>query len=359
MGVKALLINKDTLCIFSKIVGSDICAEPQLISGFLSAVSMLAQDISRDQMKSLTMGKSKIYYHLIDEKTNVDMILIVDSDIKDEEIIKDIEYLITSFNKMYDSDEIRKHMNEADYFLGFEKIVNQMIEKINGMVLDDTIKVEQIFKDFQKPDLILDNISLPFLFKMLKNEEIAKLIFSLVIGKRIAITGDPAMAKLMIDSLEIFSPHHSIKKIYWADNFANTMGDIIGVDPSLIDLLIDSTIVNLEKNKVSGIDRNKYFEELIGNIEGLESKKALPVIIKSINYLLEKLKNLVNLINLKKIEKQEINEFSENINMDELEILETFLKINYPKSKKRIENTCDIIRRRVSRVVKGFQKRKW
>jgi hypothetical protein len=137
------------------------------------------------------------------------------------------------------------------------------------------------------------------------------------------------------------------------------MGDIIGVDPSLIDLLIDSTIVDLRKNKVSGIDRNKYFEELIGNIEGLESKKALPVIIKSINYLLEKLKNLVDLINLKKIDKQEINEFSENINMDELEILETFLKINYPKSKKRIQETCDKIRRRVSRVVKGFQKRKW
>jgi hypothetical protein len=131
MRLKALLISKDTLCIFSKIVESDICAEPQLISGFLSAVSKLAHDISRDQIKSLIMGKSKIYYHLIDEKTHVDMILIVDSDIKHEEIIKDIEYLVSSFNNMYDSEEIRKHMNEADYFMDFDKIINHMIEKIN------------------------------------------------------------------------------------------------------------------------------------------------------------------------------------------------------------------------------------
>lgn len=133
MGIKALLISKDTLCIFSKIIENDICAEPQLISGFLSAVSMLAKEISKEQMKSLTLGKSKIYHHLIDEKTNVDMILIVDSDIKDQEIIEDIKYLIKSFNNMYDSEEVRKHMNEADYFMGFEKIINQMIEKINSI----------------------------------------------------------------------------------------------------------------------------------------------------------------------------------------------------------------------------------
>ncbi|TFF90602.1 MAG: hypothetical protein EU548_02175 [Promethearchaeota archaeon] len=359
MGVKALLINKDTLCIFSKIVGSDICHEPHLISGFLSAISLLAQDISRDKVKSVTMGKSKIYYHLIDEITNVDMILIVDSDIKDNEIMKDIEYLISSFKEMFDSDEIRKHMNESDYFTGFNSVVNQMIAKINGIVLDDKIKEDQIFKDFQKPDLIMENISLPFLFKMLKSDDVAKLVNSLVIGKRIAITGDPAMTKLMIDSLEIFSPHRSLEKVYWTDNFTDTLGDIVGVDPRLTDLLIDSTIVNLGKNKVIGINNNKYFEDLVRDIEKLETKKALPIIVKRINYLLNRLKELVNLINYKKTPTKKIDEFSKSIDTDQLEIMETYLKLNYPKSTERIDKTCNKIKRRVGRVVKGFQKRKW
>ncbi|MBD3230559.1 MAG: hypothetical protein GF329_20435 [Candidatus Lokiarchaeota archaeon] len=359
MGVKALLINKDTLCIFSKIIGSDICQEPYLISGFLSAVSLLAQDISKDKIRSVTMGKSKIYYHLIDEKTNVDMILIVDNKTKDNEIIKDIEYLISSFKEMFDSDEIRKHMNESDYFIGFEEIVNQMIKKVNGIVLDDKIRDEQVFKDFQKPNLILENISLPFLFKMLKSDDISKLIYSLVIGKRIAITGDPAMTKLMIDSLEVFSPHRSVEKVYWADNFANTLGDVVGVDRKLTDLLIDSTIVDLKKNKVVGIKKNKYFEDIVKNIQNLETKEALAIIGKKINYILQKIKELVSLINSKKLSTKEINRFSKNIDMDQLEIMESYLKLNYPKSYQRIEETCNKIKRRIGRVVKGFQKRKW
>jgi len=75
MGLKAILINKDTMCIYSKIIGDEICQEPQLISGFLSAVSALAQDISKDEIKSLILGKSKIFYQLVDETNNVDMII--------------------------------------------------------------------------------------------------------------------------------------------------------------------------------------------------------------------------------------------------------------------------------------------
>ena len=358
MIVKAFLINKDTICIYSKIIGDEIYNEPQLISGFLSAVSALVQDISKDEMKSLIMGKSKILYQLVDESNNVTMIIIVDSRINDTDLMENIEHLTESFRDMFSPAEIKAHMHDMNYFLSFDKNVNNIIKKMNGFIAEEIFDEKKLFPDEIKPIIDLENRSIQFLFKLIKND-LGKIIYSLFLGKRVVITGDKAMIKLMIDSLEIFAPHRNLKKIYWADDISEIFGDIVGVDRKIAKLLIDSTIIDLDKNKVFGMNRNKYFDDLITELIDIKPEKASIIITEKIKFLLEEIKNCASLINNKEITDEIIEKYAPNITPDILEIIENFLKLNYRKSSEKIHIFCENIRKRTSRIVMGFKKKKW
>ncbi|MFX1451133.1 MAG: hypothetical protein ACFFCM_09850 [Promethearchaeota archaeon] len=343
MVLKMLLINKESVCLFSKNFTSEISADPLLLGGFFSAVSTLAKDLHKDEIKAIIMGASKILFRILEEKNDLHMIIIADQSAEDEVLKEMIDNLGAAFINMFGLEQIIQHASQTDYFEPFENRVTSVIQRTTKITDDETIDESKVFPIVKKPELDIKNLSLPFLFKTLK-KNLARVIYSIFVGIRIVITGEPAMVKMFIDSLDIFSPHRQVTKIYWTEDIEKTNANLVGVPPNIADLFIDSTIINLEDNSVKGIKSNKYFEEITKKIKKLKPDKLQTYITEKIDFLVEKTKDLLYLINSEDISKDELTKFAKNVNRDILEILEFHLKYNHPKSINRIKKTCENLR---------------
>ncbi len=356
MVIKALLVNKETLCIFFRSYDPNIPIEPQLLGGFLSAIHFLAQDLSRDQIKELVMGKSKIIYQLLDEKNDLTMAIITEKDAESIETKKLVEKIVNSFLNTFTIEEIESHFTEEKYFTTFEKIIDDLIKP--GLVEEKSIDEIRVFPSKEKAKVDQQKVSLPFLLKTLK-KDLGRVLFSLLVGRRVIVTGDPAMTKLMIDSLEILSPQHTLKKIYWAENAGQTMGDVVGVPLKIANLFIDSTVINLKTEKVVGFKDNRFFDDLVKDLKNKTTPEALSIITEKINFIIKKTKDLISFINNERFPEKKLEEFIQDVDLNILEVIETYLILNNPQSIKKIERVCQALRKKMTRVVRGFQKTKW
>lgn len=354
MVIKALLVNKETICIFFKSYDPKIPIEPQLLGGFLSAIHFLAQDLSRDQIKELVMGKSKILYHLLDEKNDLTMAVITDKDTEDATLKQTIEKIIKSFLNTFTIEDITSHVSDEAYFASFEKIIDALIQPAKGMG-NEIIDMRHLFPVEGKPEIDVKTISIPFLLKTIK-KGLGRIIYSLFIRRRVIVTGDRAMTKLMVDSLDVFSPNHPLKKIYWAENAGDTLGDIVGVPPQLANLFIDSTIIDLDKEKIIGFKDNKYFDDLVKEIKNMKPEEAFSVISIKINLISGKAKELALLINKVKLSEKDFDNVSKDISSDMLDVIETYLIVNNPQSLNLIKKIATNSERECRKLLKDFKK---
>ena len=264
----------------------------------------------------------------------------------------------TSLLEEYGMPTIAKHLGDTDFFAPFGKIVDNIIQDISPTIVDEKIDGAFLISFMEKPEIDIQNISIPFIFKMVE-KDVGKLILALFLGMRIVVTGDKVMTKTMIDSLKIFSPHRNLKKIYWTEQVSNSLSDVIGVPPNLANIFIDSVIIDLEKGKVSGINDSKYFDDISEKIKNLNANRALKVITEKFDFLINKLEKLIDFSNDSNIVDEDLEKYTENLNIDILDVLERFLIRNNPRSIKRIKKTCKFVKQKMSRVVKGFKKQKW
>lgn len=343
MTIRMVVINKKSLCIFSKSYDEKISLDPEMIGGFLSAISTFATDLSSDSINSILTGKLKILYGLIDKNYDIQIIVIADKDDKDSNLRYIINQLETSFFKLINIQDIDSTIIDTNSLVPFEKSADNIIQAENQGVVNEVIDESKILLYNENYNIDFKNINLPFLFKTLK-KQLGKVIYSLYNGKRIIIAGSPDINKLIIDSLKLFSPNRILKTIYWTTTPDETEFDIIGVPVIISGLFIDSTIVNIEKNSVLGIKSNKYFDDFVKKIKKLNAFQVRKLFDEKINFLNEKIKEFSNLINTENVSTTVLENFAKNIDKDILEILENYLKINNPRSIDRIRKTCDKIK---------------
>lgn len=345
--IKGLLINVQTNVIFFKSYDTEFSPSPQLLGGFLSAISLFAKDLSHDDVKSIVMGKSKFYYNNLDEDNDLNMIVFSDPGVEDKNLRGVIGELRKSFNNMYNMDDIKAHINEPTYFNPFEDSVDNIILKAkqkgqfgSGLRQLDIYDLEDI-----KPKN-LKRISFSFIFDNLK-KGLGRVFFSIFTGIRVIVAGDPSISRIVIDSLELFSPHKVLNKVYYTENLDQTGADIVGVPSYLADIFIDSTVINLKNFKISDTIKNsRYFDKVVKKIAKIKDEsKILTVISKDIKFLIGKTKELIYLINKEdKISDGDIKRFTKDLDIDILRILKSYLKNNNIRYSEIIEEVCEKVR---------------
>ncbi len=340
-----VLINNRSVCIFSRSFDTEISMQPSLFGSFLSAVSMIAKNISSDEVEAIILGKSKILYRSIDIKHDLNLIIIADQNDDDDALKIVLSQLSEQYLNIYKDKHINSELINYRYLKPFEKYVDKTIQIINERMGDEEIDQSKIAYFKEKYNIKPRQISLSFLFNTLK-KNFAKVIYSIFIGRRIVISGDRALIKLLIDSLKLFTPNRILKTNYWANTLAETLVDIVGVPQDLLGLfVIDSVIIDLEKNTLIGIKNNKYFNNLVKKIKDLDTFQARAVYVDEINLLFERIVELLNIINTETVSDADLKKFGKKINKDILEIIEKTLIVNYPSSINKIKKFSNKIRK--------------
>lgn len=340
--IKGLLINMQSKCIYYKKLEGTFQVSPELVGCFFSAINTFAKNVTQDQISAIIMGSIKISLKLIDEKLDLYLILVADRTSDDSKLKILMEKIKAEFLNKFPFEEVMKYSNQPDFFASFDTVLNPLLFEKDQVLIKKSIYEPHDLSIEETSPVETNKIDLPLLFKTVKN--LGKVIYSLFIGKRVVITGNSELIPKMIDTLEIFSPHRKLKKEYWADTYEKSYADIVGIPPDLADSFIDSTIINLEKNKVIGIKGSKYLDKLVKSIQKQPYQKALPKINEAIYSLIRMRSVFSELIEKNSISDSELNVFMKNIDTDSLDLIANYFYWNFPNYSDKVDKFCQRIK---------------
>jgi len=122
--IRGILISVQTKYIFFKGLNGQTSFDPELYGSYLTAIDTFAHELSQDRIKAIVMGNTTLYYHLMDESSNIILIVIADRYIKKEKLKPFIDDIEEAFLNSYDVEEVVRHASEPQYFDDFEAALN-------------------------------------------------------------------------------------------------------------------------------------------------------------------------------------------------------------------------------------------
>jgi hypothetical protein len=337
-------------CIYYKKLEGTFSLSPELVGCFFSAVNTFAKSITQDQINAIVMGETKIFFQQLDEHLDLFLIVVADRGDDDTKLRKIIEETKIAFLKVFPLEKIIEYSTQPNYFESFDDALNPILFKKNQPLIKESHYETNDLPLEKKLEVKADNINLPLLFKSVK--DLGKVIFSLFVGKRIVVAGKPGTVQQIIDTFEIFSPHHKLKKVYWADDPDKSYADIMGAPRDLANLCLDSTIVDLESNKVTGITTSNYLDRLVKRIQKQPLPKATSIINETIYSLIRMRSIFSEFIEKNSVSDSELKVFMKNIDPDSLNIIEAYYCWNFPNYSEKVNEFCNRIK--ILSLAKGF-----
>ena len=187
--------------------------------------------------------------------------------------------------------------------------------------------------------------SMEFLNKIVK-KDLDKAILGILLGKTVIVTGDQVMTEIAIASLEIFSPHKELRKVFWTNQIVEA--DIIGTKKNLAKAYDDAIVVDLSKGKVSGGESNKFCKDLISSLKGIEEHMVEDRVNEKIGEIITSATILAELAMKREVTKSEISAVAPQFNSEKMGIIIVIAKSMNPIFSKRIDALAPLIAREAS-----------
>ncbi|NHI91206.1 MAG: hypothetical protein EAX96_01800 [Candidatus Lokiarchaeota archaeon] len=257
------------------------------------------------------------------------------------------------------------------YINNLEQIMNQAAATINKLIQSKAEKevIEEELFNFQKSikDLIMESFrektkakeakkSLLLLFNLFQ-KNLDKVLYSIVMGEHVVVIGAQSLVELVIDSLTIFSFEKIPKMKYWTEEYFDA--DIIGGPPKIAHYYKKSLILDLEKKKISSGKSNNFCKNLINRIKNMDSINAEKELNKSLTKFYSRAKLLQDVLNKKENFNTKIDEFIKDLDFDELDFIENYLKFQVPKLESYITTIVKDCKKKMSKIISGFEKETW
>ena len=139
---------------------------------------------------------------------------------------------------------------------------------------------------------------IPFLFDRIKKKgELETLIASILLGEPIfVISSNKTILDLVFATLEIFTPHKSLRKIaYTNEPVQIDEADLVGIDRGLARLYKNEVILNLDKGRVSAKEskRSAFVANLLRQIKGQSQKNAERIVRHRMFWVLDHVSKLI------------------------------------------------------------------
>lgn len=196
-----------------------------------------------------------------------------------------------------------------------------------------------------------------FLLFSLFPKKLDRIFNELILGNPIIVTGDKTLVRLIIDTLTIFSIKENPEKIYWTEEY--TAGDIIGGPIELKDIFKMNLLLDLKKGKIIGGKSNRYCKKIINLSRQLDSELAEQKIKEKIQEFQSRANEILDMAIGDKISSKKIDIFIKNVDIDELELIEAFLIEKNSNISKEITDVISMCRKKMDKIISGFEKEKW
>ena len=187
--------------------------------------------------------------------------------------------------------------------------------------------------------------SIQFLNKVVK-KDLDKAILAILVGKPVVVTGDEVMTEIAIASLEIFSPHKELRKVFWTNQIVDA--DLIGTKKNLAKAYEDAVVVDLIKGKVSGGEQSKFCKSLLSSLKGLNEERVIDTVNDRINEIITSANILADLAMKREVSRSEISDIASQFNSEKMGIIVVIAKSMNPIFSKKIEVLAPMIAREAS-----------
>ena len=226
--------------------------------------------------------------------------------------------------------------------------LNTFYSRIMETFLDYFIDKPEIEKATKRSTLLLFN---------LVNKSLDKAVNALILDKPVFITGDKALVEIIIDTLSIFSLKRKLNVVNWTEEFVH--GDIIGGPSNLLELYKSQVCLDLTKGKVIGGDSNKFCKDLLKKVSKLDSGEGEKIIQKELDAISSQMRNFIALVKNKQRSPEDVDNLVKDLDMNKLEIIEIYAKLKNPDLSKDIKKLSGECKKRISKIISGFEKQKW
>ncbi len=198
--------------------------------------------------------------------------------------------------------------------------------------------------------------SLLLLFNLIQ-KNLEKAVNALLLGDQVIVTGDQTLVKLIIDTLTIFSVEKAPKIVYWTKEYA--LGDIIGGPSELVDAFKTGVLLDLKNGKVMGGTSNKFLKKIIKKAKQLDSERAEKNLTEKIREFNSASNEIFEMVKKNKINDSKIDKLISKLDLDELELMASYLTAKHPKLSDEILAVISTCRKKMDKVLSGFEKETW
>lgn len=252
----------------------------------------------------------------------------------------------------------------------YEDLFNKQAEKMVKLIQTEVNKqkIESELKSFYSK--VTDTIVAAFkkkaeprtpkkstllLFNLVR-KDLDKAVNALIKGDPVIVTGDKPLVELIVDTLTIFCTESEPQIIHWTEEFAP--GDIIG-GPTYPEVYESGLIINLNKGKVSGGPSNLFCKKLLKRARQFDSSHGEIAIKKNLQKIHSATKELIEMITQRLVVPASIDKFIVDLDTDELEFIKILAISQHPDIEKKIDATAAACRKKMSKILSGFEKQKW
>jgi hypothetical protein len=257
------------------------------------------------------------------------------------------------------------------YINTFETLCNKTALKISELVetgatkkeLEEEVKslynsITETFVEYvmKKPESAESVKSLLLLFNLFP-KNLDKAINALLLGDPIFVSGDKGLIKMVIDTLRIFCIDRTPNIVYWTKEYVP--GDLIGVPLAHLDEFKLGVALDLKNKKILRGTSSNFCKNLLNKARNLETSEAEEYIKERLQQILSTIEEIHKLITQKSVSIAALEPLIAELDLDDLEYIESYLKSKYPPLAKEIIKAISLCRNKISKILGGFGKEKW
>ncbi len=299
------------LCLFQTSFEKDKTdqIDNKLFPGFISAIASFATEVSKRPIRKIQLGELILNQY---KKNDLLACISTKKDISDEKALTSLfDRILYEFEAEYRPILESSDVFDMEHFESFQSKILHIFRVNLSLTISD----------------LGITPSLNLLFKIL-GKDCDKVITSVIQGDKLAIVGDKGQTKIIVATLEQFSPHRRIEIKYWIEDTIIDSYELIGIPKKLAKFYEKEgwRTFHLDgKSKFKG-QANRFISTLIKDVKEITDQSSREYVIATrMNYFTSRVGTILDLYNKEEVTKKALEILRKDINKDLFELIVTFI----------------------------------
>ncbi len=298
--MKILITSKNGELLYQYDSSSEaVIVDNALVTGLISAIIALSSEVVYSFPREIEY-EGKILYFYYENDLVVSLLVDIESPFNGNILpLLLAEFKQVQLKHNFNSFEAIRFEEEkgaqikyclAEYLSNIQQNMMNIFEKTDLTDYDSIIKLKNVAKDSML-DNSRDFLSFDVITRLIP-EGIDRILYALVVGIPVIVTGNRNIVESMIQSLRFLSPTKLLKVKFWSFQYERGF-DIIGTsDYHGLIPSVNLIMVNLDDGIVYGGRSSAYFENISKQLTGLTAMEAYSLVRSELDWIFNSLESL-------------------------------------------------------------------